>query len=190
MTENVDITKCFSEHEEKIAARWIDYTLSTYTSSEFFKNETDPFANPIGGTVNAALRELLSLLIQSAGRSAYQKPLQEIIAIRAVQQFSPSQAVAPINAVKHIVREVFAAEKKGSSFSDGLYDFDFAVDIALLAAFDLYMEFRERLYSVRLREIKSGSSVLTDSRCPSKLLKGEESGLVARKQIQTDVKEI
>jgi hypothetical protein len=51
-----------------------------------------------------------------------------------------------------------------------LYDFEFAVDLALLAAFDIYMNYRERLYKVRMAEVKSGSQILTDSRCPSNML--------------------
>jgi hypothetical protein len=87
-----------------------------------------------------------------------------------VQEFSPSQAVAPLNAVKHITREVFAADKERSQLVAELYDFEFAVDLAVLAAFDIYMQYRERLYQVRIKEIRSGSYILTDSRCPSHLL--------------------
>jgi hypothetical protein len=52
-----------------------------------------------------------------------------------------------------------------------LYDFEFAVDLAVLAAFDLYMQCRERLYQVRIQEIKTGNYILTDSKCPTNLLK-------------------
>jgi hypothetical protein len=87
-----------------------------------------------------------------------------------VQDFTPSQAISPFNAVKHITREIFAADNERKHLVDELYDFEFAVDLAMLAAFDIYMQFRERLYQVRINEIKSGSHILTDSRCPSKLL--------------------
>ena len=44
----------------------------------------------------------------------------------------------------------------------------------MLAAFDLYMECREKIYQIRLNEIRSGSSILTDNACPSKALKNIE----------------
>jgi hypothetical protein len=72
--------------------------------------------------------------------------------------------------VKHITREVFAADKERSHLVNELYDFEFAVDLAVLAAFDIYMQYRERLYQVRINEIRTGSHILTDSRCPSQML--------------------
>ena len=41
---------------------------------------------------------------------------------------------------------------------------------ALLAAFDLYVECREKIYKIRVDEIRSGKQILTDSACPSKAL--------------------
>jgi hypothetical protein len=75
-----------------------------------------------------------------------------------------------LNAVKHITREIFAADKERKHLVAELYDFEFAVDLAMLAAFDIYMQYRERLHQVRINEIKSGSHILTDSKCPSKLV--------------------
>jgi len=173
MSQMFDLAEGFRQYQEKILARWVDYTLSTYESSDFFKKEKDQFANPIGGNVRVALGELLPLLIKGAGRSEYEPAIERIVSIRAVQQFTPAQAVSPLNAVKHITREIFGADSERKHLNGELYDFDFAVDIALLAAFDIYMQFRERVYSVRINEIKSGSIVLTDSMCPSKLLKPE-----------------
>ena len=102
------------------------------------------------------------------------------MSIRSVQEFSPSQAVAPLNAVKHITREVFAADKERKNLVHELYDFEFAVDLAVLAAFDIYMQFRERLCQVRIAEIKSGSHILTDSRCPSKLLSADNNRVLTK----------
>jgi hypothetical protein len=65
---------------------------------------------------------------------------------------------------------VFAADSERAHLVAELYDFEFAVDMAVLAAFDLYMQYRERLYQVRINEIRSGSHILTDSKCPSKML--------------------
>ncbi len=170
MSQHSDFAEEIRIHHDTVLDRWVEYTLTTYQSSDFFKKETDQFLNPVGGTIRRALAELLPLLVEGAGRRACEPAIERIIAIRAVQQFTPSQAVAPLNAVKHICRDVCAVDKKGGFSDSALYDFDFAVDLALLAAFDIYMKYRERLYSVRVKEIKSGNIVLTDSKCPSKLL--------------------
>jgi len=166
----MDLAEGFRNHREKIVNKWVDYTLSTYSSSGFFIKESDKFANPVGGNIREALGKLFVLISKGADSKECVVPLEQIMSIRSVQEFSPSQAVAPLNAVKHIVRDVFAADKERKHLVDELYDFEFAVDLAVLAAFDIYMQYRERLYRVRIEEIRSGSNILTDSKCPSNLL--------------------
>lgn len=166
----MDLAEGFRNHREKIVDKWVEYTLSTYKSSGFFIKESDQFANPVGGNIRQALGQLFVMFEKGADSKEFTAPLEKIMSIRSVQEFTPSQAVAPLNAVKHITREVFAADKERKHLIDELYDFEFAVDLALLASFDIYMQYRERLYQVRIDEIKSGSHILTDSRCPSKLL--------------------
>jgi len=165
----MDLAEVFRNHREKIIDQWVDYTLSTYPSSEFFKKETDKFSNPIGASIRDGLEKLFELLATGADPEEFKGPVEQIVRIRAVQNFSPAEAVAPLNAVKHITRNLLESDKEWPALVKDIYDFEFAVDLAVLAAFDIYMDYRETLYSIRLREIKSGSSILTDSKCPSKL---------------------
>jgi hypothetical protein len=171
----MDLAEGFRNHKEKIVDKWVEYALSTYGSSGFFIRERDKFANPVGGNIREAFNRLFPLLVGGADSKEFAGPLEQIMSIRSVQEFSPSQAVAPLNALKHITREVFAADKERRHLVQELYDFEFAIDLAVLASFDIYMQCRERLYKVRIAEIKSGSHILTDSRCPSKLLPGDNT---------------
>ncbi len=171
----MDLNGALNSFREKIVNRWVEYTLSTYKSSEFFLKEDNRFANPVGGITRLALNKLFDLLVNKADSKEFAAPIGEIMRLRSVQQFTASQAVAPINAVKHIVREVLTEKKESSILVNDLYDFEFAVDLAMLAAFDIYMQCREQLYKVRIQEIKSGAHILTDSTCPSKLAKDAES---------------
>lgn len=166
----MDLAEAFRCHRKKIVGQWVDYTLSTYTSSAFFSREKDKFANPIGGTIREALDALFALLAKNSDPAEFKTPLDKVMRIRAIQEFAPSQAVSPLHAVKHITRDILAADTERCDLVGSLYDFEFAVDMAVLAAFDIYMECRERLYSVRIEEIRTGRYVLTDSRCPSSLL--------------------
>lgn len=165
------LDEAFRNHRERIIDRWVDYTLSTYESSTFFKKEKDKFANPVGGNTREALTSLFGLLARNADPKEFVAPLEQIMRIRAIQEFPASVAVGPIHAVKHITREILSKDKERRHLVADLYDFEFAVDMAVLAAFDLYMQCRERLYQVRIEEIKTGTYILTDSRCPSSLLK-------------------
>ena len=166
----MELKEALHNKRHEIVDQWVDYTLSTYESSSFFKKEKDPFANPVGGTIRTALKKLFTLLPQGGDASTYSEPLSKVMHLRSVQEFSPSQAVAPLNAVKHITREMLSSDEETKHLVHELYDFEFAVDLAMLAAFDLYMECREKIYQVRIDEIKSGSHILTDSACPSQAL--------------------
>jgi hypothetical protein len=169
----MDLAEAFRNYRDKIVDKWVEYTLSTYQSSSFFIKERDIFANPVGGNIREALKKLFPLLAKGAETEDLIPPLEQIMQIRSIQEFSPSQAVAPLNAVKHITREILAADKERRHLLPELYDFEFAVDLAVLAAFDIYMQCRERLYQTRIQEIKSGTHLLTDSKCPSKFLKND-----------------
>jgi hypothetical protein len=155
----------------KIVDKWVEYTLKTYKASQFFTREKDSFANPVGGTIRDSLKNIFSLLTKNQEATAYREPLSRLMHLRSVQDFTPSQAVAPLNAVKHITRDVLAADKQTKMLVDELYDFEFSVDLAVLAAFDLYVECREKIYQIRVEEIRSGKQLLTDGACPSKALK-------------------
>ena len=167
----MELGEALQNNRYKIVDKWVDYTLATYQSSDFFRSEKDSFSNPIGSAVREALKKLFALLSKGADPAEFKQPLALIMHLRSVQEFTPSQAVAPLNAVKHITREVLGSDKETKDFITDLYDFEFAVDLAMLAAFDLYMECREKIYQIRLNEIRSGSHILTDSACPSKALK-------------------
>ena len=166
----MDLAEAFRNYRDKIVEKWVEYTLSTYQASGFFTKEPDIFANPVGGNIREALKKLFPLLVKGVDVKEMILPLEQMMRIRSIQEFSPSQAVAPLNAVKHIVREILTADKERCHLVAELYDFEFAVDLAVLTAFDVYMQCRERLYQTRIREIKSGSHILTDSKCPSALL--------------------
>jgi len=174
----MDIAEGFRCHREKIVSRWVEYVLSTYISSGFFFKERDKFANPVGGNMREGLQKLFLLLSKGADPKEFIAPLEQIISIRSVQEFTPSQAVAPLNGVKHIVREVFEEDKERKQLVGSLYDFEFRVDLAVLAAFDIYMKYRERLYQVRINEIRSGNHILIGSKCPSNRLVGDNKNSI------------
>ena len=164
------LAEALHNNRYKIVDKWVEFTLATYQASDFFIREKDSFANPIGGTIRDTLKKTFALLCSGEDSASLREALSRIMHLRSVQEFSPSQAVAPLNAVKHITREILAADKNTRELVGQLYDFEFAVDLAVLAAFDLYVECREKIYKIRVDEIRSGKQILTDSACPSRAL--------------------
>jgi hypothetical protein len=165
------LSEALQEKKKQILAVWIDRTLDSYSSSDFFKSSRDQIANPIGANIRAGLTGVFELLLQGADPADYAAALDQVIRIRAIQDFTPSQAVVPFLELKWVVRQVLADDSKTSHLVQELATFDCEVERVALAAFDIYVRCREQLYQVRIQELKSGSCILTDSACPSSLLR-------------------
>jgi hypothetical protein len=169
----MELIEALSNKKKEILSSWIERTLDSYTSPGFFKRSKDPFANPVGFNITSGLTALLELLLNAAEQQAYLKPLDQVVRIRAVQDFTPSQAVAPFLELKWIVKQVFSGDKETQHLLRTLDTLDCEIDRMALVAFDIFVECREQLYRNRIRELKSGSALLTDAACPSALLRQE-----------------
>lgn len=169
----MDLTEALSNKKKEILDLWIERTLDSYISSGFFKKSTDQFANPVGVNIANGLTALFGLLQNNADPKAYLQPLDQVVRIRAVQEFTPSQAVAPFLELKWVVKQVFSGDKKMQPLLPLLDTLDCEIDRMALAAFDIFMKCKEQLYSNRILELKSGRSILTDSACPSTLIRKE-----------------
>ncbi|MGE4558939.1 MAG: RsbRD N-terminal domain-containing protein [Desulfobulbus sp.] len=170
----MELKEALAGKKKDILALWIERTLDSYTSPGFFKKATDPFANPVGSNISAGLTRLFEALLEGNGAESYTKPLDQVVRIRAVQEFTPGQAVAPFLELKWVIRQIFSADKGTQPLLGSLDHLDCEIDRIALAAFDIYSECREQLYRNRVQELKSGRSILTDAACPSALLKQEQ----------------
>lgn len=170
------LSEALQEKKKKILSIWIDRTLDSYTSSDFFKRSRDHIANPVGANIRAGLTTVFELLLQEAAPEEYTTALDQVIRIRAVQEFTPSQAVVPFLELKWVVRQVLNDDKKTSPLTQDLAKLDCEIDRVALAAFDIYSSCREQVYKVRIQELKSGSYILTDNPCVSALLRERKKG--------------
>ncbi len=170
----MELTEALSIKKKEILSLWIERTLDSYTAPGFFKSSKDPFANPVGVNIAGGLTALFELLLTNAEPSAYRVPLDQVVRIRAVQEFTPSQAMAPFLELKWVIKQVFSNHKDTQLLMGMLETLDCEIDRMTLNAFDIFSECREQLYRNRIRELKSGSSILTDAACPSKLVQQEK----------------
>ena len=165
------LSEALANRKKEILSLWIERTLDSYAAPGFFKTATDPFANPVGVNIANGLTSLFELLLRNADQQEFAKPLDQVVRIRAVQEFSPSQAMAPILELKWVVKQVFSGDPKTRSLLAELDVWDCDIDRMALAAFDIYMECREQLFRNRIQELKSGRAILSDAACPSALMR-------------------
>jgi hypothetical protein len=162
------------ENNIRILDRWVDQVLTSYApeSRRIFKQQQDQFANPVGYNVAQRLREFYKAFCDIEDPAESAAALEPLVRIRAVQDFSPAQAVSFIFEFKQIVADEYS-KAKGISFDAAQWlTFAGRVDMVALMVFDMYLACRERLYQARINEIQSGRHILTDgSQCPSALLR-------------------
>ena len=179
--KKMSLDTLLDEKRVALEAKWIKLVLATYGAPEFLNNQQNRFANPIGYTVTDGLGKILKVLVSGSDLTTVVAPLEEIIKIRAVQDFFPSDAVSFVFGLKQIVRQELQGEKRDATVPADLAVFEDRVDSLALMAFDLYMASRERLFQVRLNELKSGNHILTDGMaCPSALLRQERKESAAK----------
>ena len=156
------LEKLLSEKSSAILDRWVQLTLETYPadSQRFMKKQKDRFANPVGYTVSQEMGNLYQELLKGIDTEKVSPILDRIIRIRAIQDFTPSQAVAFIFLLKNVIREELETEIRANHLYDELLIFESRIDNLAFLGFDIYMKRREKIYEIRAKEAKSQVSRL------------------------------
>jgi hypothetical protein len=152
-----ELAKIIVHKKAAIAKKWFDLTAQTYApdTAEFLKSKTDPFANPVGGSILSGLDGLLDQLIHDMDPQIINSYLDPIIRIRAVQNFTPSQAVAFILSLKNALRTSLKKELRDTSILTELSELESKIDRLSLMAFDIYVQCREKIYQLSANEMKN-----------------------------------
>jgi hypothetical protein len=144
------------EKQVAILDRWRELILSSYPAdaAAFFGRQKDRFANPVGEAIRRGTAVLLGGMLadESPSSAPMTEALDALVRIRAVQDFTPAQAVAFVFRLKQAFREVLAPPPREGDFPAEL---DARVDGLALAAFDHYTRCREQIYDIKVREIRN-----------------------------------
>ncbi|MBF0119239.1 MAG: RsbRD N-terminal domain-containing protein [Desulfobacterales bacterium] len=151
------LKKLLSQKKSEIIQKWIDGILGTYPADTYqiFKKSGDQFANPVGTTLSREIAELTSIILEEEiDYNSVKKHLDTVIRIRAIQAFSPSQAIGFILLLKEIIKNILKAQDINLDELLLLYS---QIDKLCLIGFDIYTECREKLFDIRVSEIKNKS---------------------------------
>jgi len=98
---------------------------------------------------------LLDQLINGMDLETITSHLDPIIRIRAVQNFTPSQATAFILSLKTVLRENLAKELRDPRIASEWVAFESKIDRLCLMAFDIYMQCREKIFQISANETRN-----------------------------------
>ena len=154
------------ERRDDVARRWVADILASYPAeaAALFSREQDPFANPVGRCVRAGAQAIVAALCDGMDPEAVRSGVREIVQVRAVQQFSPAQAVGFVFQLRPLLLEALRAEGgAGAEVTvEELAALDAAVDAVALAAFDVFTECREQVSRLRVEEQKRRVAWIVD----------------------------
>jgi hypothetical protein len=144
-----------------ILTRCFDLVAGTYPreTASFLKNEADSFSNPVGRAIREALEGLLRELIEAGSGGDFRQALEGLIRIRAVQTPLASEALAFVGFLRKVIRDEVEAEAAGTGAGDRLRQaylkLEDRIEEAMLVACDLYVESRQKIDEVRIKEVKA-----------------------------------
>lgn len=150
------IEKYIADKRATLLGRWFQLVIDTYPPDtvQFLKRQKDAMANPVGSSTRDGLDGILKELAQGGPCERFAPFLDRIIRIRAVQSFTPSQAVGFVPGLKGIIRDVLGKEIEEKGLAPELTALDARIEELTLLAFDLYVACRDKLNEIRLNDEK------------------------------------
>jgi len=138
-----------------IIGNWLQQTVQTYPEqiSRFLQQEKDPFRNPVGHALKEGMPVLFEQLVGDMDQAKMTAPLHDIVRVRAVQDFTASEAVAFVFLLKPVLRREIS-ESGGAPAPQDMAKVEDRIDRMALLAFDLFMQCREKIYEIKADEAK------------------------------------
>ena len=152
----MQIATLLSQKKAAILGRWLAMIFESYPpeTAIFLRKEKNRFDNPAGYRISEGLEGLYGALLQEMERDQVLTCLDEIIRIRALQNFTPSQALAFIFLLKVVIREELAGEILKENLAVEILDLESRIDGLALLGFDVYTKRREKIYEIKADEAK------------------------------------
>jgi len=145
----MELGSILSENKKKIIEEWFDLAASAYPpdTAGFLKAQTNRFANPVGYNFSVAMEAAVDYLAGQRKAEEVLAALDGLVKIKAVQDFSASQAVRFIFLLKDVIR-------KHAGPSEELSGLESRIDEMALVCFDFYMRNREKIYDLKASELR------------------------------------
>jgi hypothetical protein len=154
----MNLNSFLAQQRDTVIKKWFDCVVETYApqTARLFKKESNQFANPVGHTLLHGIEAVYDEFLRGMDAEKLTPHLDRIIRIRAVQDFSPAQAISFVFFLKRIVRDEIQHHIHEDPIpSSEVMAFESRVDELALLAFNIFVQCRERLNEARLNELKN-----------------------------------
>lgn len=146
-----------AEKREPILKKWFDIIIETYPpeTARFLRSGKGQFTNPVAHTIREGMEGIFAELVAEETSEKLPIFLDNVIRIRAVQDFTPSQAISFVFALKGVIRAEVARAEGGAGLRDELVALESRIDSTALLCFDIFMKCREKIYDLKANEVRN-----------------------------------
>jgi hypothetical protein len=147
------------QRREIILKEWRKSALDFYPAEAFkpAQKSVDRFGNPLVYTISTALETILDELIEGIHTAKSDEALEDVVKIRSLQSEKPSTAVDFLFGLKKIIKNQLNYTESVNANNQDIEKLYSALDELILAAFDIFMKCREKIYEIKSNEIKRRS---------------------------------
>jgi hypothetical protein len=153
----MNLGRFLAEKKPDIIKGWFKVIIETYPAdtAAFLKKQQNRFANPVGSTISHGIEKIFDEVLSDADFEKVSPFLDNIIRIRAVQDFTPSKAVSFVFSLKGVIRQELEENEVADISTEELQALDDKIDALALLAFDIFMRCREKIYEIRSNELRN-----------------------------------
>jgi hypothetical protein len=150
------LIELLSERKSVILSKWSDVILGSYPAdaSNFLNKQEDRFTNPVGHTILKGIEGIYDGILKDTEFDRVAPFLDDIIRVRAVQDFLPSEAVSFVISLKKIIHEEIGNDKGEAISRQELLALESRIDTLALMSFDIFMKCKEKIYEIKANEVK------------------------------------
>ena len=142
------------QKKEAILQIWLRGIFDSYTpeGGNFLLGGGDRFSNPVGYAISTSAGQLLDALIRGDDPGTLHNCLEKIIRIRAVQDFTPSQAVAFMLDLKTVLRGQVIGGSITYGLQDELNELEIKIDLLAYTSTELYTKMKSQIRDLSVKE--------------------------------------
>jgi hypothetical protein len=157
MNRNDAFAELCRTEQEQILAKWNAAVLAGYPldTAGLARTKEDQFRNPGGHAIRQALAEIYAAVSgQLSSEKLLRSSLEMFVKLRAVQNFTPVQAMGVLYLLKPLLREWILPACLQNGLLDEYLEAESRLDTAALLACEIYVTSREQVFEERIGEIK------------------------------------
>ncbi len=160
----MEIFTFLKDNKSEIISKWHKAILDTYPKEggKFLFGNKNQFSNPIGYTVSAELPNIYDELISGMDSEKLRTSIENIIKIRAIQEFTTAEAIGFLHLLKNILKSDIEQNINDRDFIKGRVEFESRIEQAVNIAFDLYLEKKIKLVEIKLSEVKKRNQKMVE----------------------------